>query len=256
MEQFQTYHRHPLVRLNCALRHREIRRLDAVIVPSLFCKRLAITWGVDPARITVIPNAIRAGPIPAGTKSEIRCRLGFPDDGSLLTAGRLAGYKGIRYLIRAVSRLNAIHLLVAGEGPMRQQLVELAEGLGVSQRVHFLGRVPRDRLPLVYRAADYTVVYSGGEGLSHTLLESLCLGTPVIASDIGGNPEIVCHGENGWLVPYPDEDSLLRIIQKAFSPGEQSRCSTNSNLGLERFSWEQMVRQTIQLIESFGPHRG
>ncbi len=251
VERFQGNWRHPLVRLTKALYHRELRRLERVIVPSQFCRRLAICWGVEPNRITVIPNAIRPGLIPQETRSELRRQLGFPEDRLLLTVARLAPCKGIHYLIRAVSRLSAVHLLVVGDGPIRLQLVELAHRLGVSDRVHFLGYMPRDRLPVVYGAADYTVVYSGGEGLSHTLLESLREGTPVIASDKGGNPEVVRHGENGWLAPYPDEEGLLRIIEKAFLPGEQSRCSANSSLGLERFSWEQMVRETVRLVESF-----
>ncbi len=251
IEQFQADCRHPLVRLTKAVYHREMRRLDQAIVPSRFCKRLAISWGVEPTRITVIPNAARAEPIPRGTRSELRRQLGLPDAGLLLTVARLAPYKGINYLIRAVARLNAVHLLIVGDGPMRRELVEMTHRLEVSERVHFLGYMPRARLPGVYRAADYTVVYSGGEGLSNTLLESLSVGTPVIASDRGGNPEVVFHGENGWLAPYPDEDGLLGVIQNAFLPGEQSRCSANSSVGLERFSWEEMVRQTIGLIESF-----
>ncbi len=251
MERFQGNWRHPLVRLTKAIYHRELRRLERVIVPSQFCRRLAICWGVEPTRITVIPNAIRPGLIPQETRSELRRQLGFPEDRLLLTVARLAPCKGIDYLIRAISRLTAIHLLVVGDGPLRLQLVELAHRLGVSDRVHFLGYMPRDRLPAVYRTADYTVVYSGGEGLSHVLLESLRVGTPVIASDRGGNPEVVRHGENGWLAQYSDEEGLLRIIEKAFLPGEQSRCSANSSLGLERFSWEQMVLETVRLVESF-----
>jgi glycosyltransferase involved in cell wall biosynthesis len=146
-------------------------------------------------------------------------------------------------------------LLVVGEGPIRRELAELTDRLGVAERVHFVGYMPRDRLPVVYQAADYTVVYSGGEGLSHTLLESLGAGTPVIASNKGGNPEIVREAENGWLAPYPDEEGLLGVIQRAFLPGEQARCAANSRLGLERFSWEQMVRQTVEVIESFDTNR-
>ncbi len=255
VERFQGNCRHPLVRLNKFLYHRETRHLDRIIVPCQFYKRLAISWGVDPAKIAVILNAVRAAPIPQETKSALRCKLGLPDAGLLLTVARLTPYKGINYLIRAVSRLNSIHLLIVGEGPMLRELVELTHSLGISERVHFLGCMPRDQLPGVYRAVDYTVVYAGGEGLSHALLESLSVGTPVIASDKGGNPEVVFHGENGWLAPYPDEDGLLGIIEKAFLPGEQSRCAANSSLGLERFSWEGMVRETVRLVESFQTDR-
>ena len=91
--------------------------------------------------------------------------------------------------------------------------------------------------------------------MSHTLLESLQAGTPVIASDAAGNPEVVRHGENGWLAPFPDEGRLLETIQKAYSPGEQARCSENTGLGLERFSWDEVVQETLRLIESFDAKR-
>jgi glycosyltransferase involved in cell wall biosynthesis len=255
VEQFQRNCPHPLVRLTKAVYHREVRRLDHVIVPCEFYRELAIAWGVKPSRITLIPNALRPTADPPETKPEARSRLGLPAAGLLLTVARLTPYKGIDYLIRAVSRLNGIHLLIVGDGPVRLRLVQLAHRLGVSDRVQFLGSMPRDQLPVVYRAADYTVVYAGGEGLSHTLLESLRVGTPVIASDKGGNPEIVRDGENGWLAPYADDEGLLRILERAFSPGEPSRCSANSSIGLERFSWGRMLRETVRLVESFSVNR-
>jgi len=252
VERFQASCRHPLARLNKALYHREARRLERIIVPCHFYERLIVSWGVDPAKITVIHNAIRPSPVPQETKSEVRRRLSLPDSRLLLTVSRLTPYKGVDYLIQAVARLEDTHLLIVGDGPMRGELARLASRLGVSERVHFLGRIVRDRLPAVYRAADYTVLYAGGEGLSHTLLESLRVGTPVIASDAGGNSEVVRHGENGWLAPFPDVNRLLETIQRAYLPGEQARCSANSSAGLEGFSWDEMVRETSRLIESFG----
>lgn len=248
---FQTGCRHPLVRLNKMLYHREIRRLDRIIVPCEFYKRLVLSWGADSAKVTVVYNAIAPLFVPQETRSDVRRELGLPEGRLLLTVTRLTPYKGVDHLIRAVSRVKDIHLLVVGIGPMGQKLVELTNRLGVSARVHFLGYIPRDRLPAVFRAADYTVVYAGGEGLSHVLLESLAVGTPVIASDAGGNSEVVCHGENGWLVPFPDEERLLEAIHKAFLAAEPARCSANSRVGLERFSWERMIEQTVLLIESF-----
>jgi glycosyltransferase involved in cell wall biosynthesis len=255
VEHFQISCRHPLARLNKALYHREARKLDQIIVPCRFYKRLIASWGVDPGKITVIHNAIRPAPVPQETKSDARRRLSLPDSRLLLTVTRLTPYKGVDYLIQAVTRLKDTHLLVVGDGPSGRELTKLAGRLGVSERVRFLGRIPRNQLPAFYRAADYTVLYAGGEGLSHTLLESLQVGTPVIASDAGGNSEVVRHGENGWLAPFPDVDRLLETIQKAYLPGEQARCSANTGVGLEEFSWDETIRETLRLIESFDTKR-
>ncbi len=255
VQEFQTACRHPLARLSKVLYHWEIRGLDRIIVPCQFSRRLVISWGVDPSKVVVIHNAIRPMSIPQETRSAVRRQLGLPDARLLLTVTRLTSFKGVGYLIRAVARVNDLHLVVAGDGPIRRELLHLTNRLGVSGRVHLLGYVPRDGLPALFRAADYTVVYSGGEGMSHTLLESLGAGTPVIASDVAGNPEVVSHGKNGWLVPFADVNKLVDAIHKAFLPAEQARCNANCSLGLERFSWEQMVEQTALLIESFSTGR-
>src|SRR5690606_26198685 len=101
-----------------------------------------------------------------------------------------------------------------------------------------------------FRAADYTLLYSGGEGLSHTLIESLALGTPVIASDAGGNPEVVQHGMNGLLVPYVDPAALVRTLHEAFEPGRRAALAANTSAGLERFDWAHLVEQTIDVLRA------
>ena len=143
-----------------------------------------------------------------------------------------------------------MRLVVAGEGPARAELEALTAELGLSDRVRFEGFVERDRLPLYFRAADYTLLYSGGEGLSHTLIESLALGTPVIASDAGGNPEVVQHGMNGLLVPYVDPAALVRTLHEAFEPGRRAALAANTSAGLERFDWAHLVEQTIDVLRA------
>ncbi len=137
-------------------------------------------------------------------------------------------WKGIDHLIRAIRAVPDVRLLIAGEGPDAARLRALVESEQVTDRITFLGRVARERLGLYFRAADYTVLYSGYEGLSHTLLESLLAGTPVIASDKGGNPEVVRHNENGLLVPYIDQEALTETIRTAFS-GDTTRAVGGAN---------------------------
>ena len=112
----------------------------------------------------------------------------------------------------------------------------------------FLGRVSREQMPLYMKAADYVALYSGYEGLSHTLLESLRVGTPVIASDKGGNPEVVQHGVNGLLVPYVDVEALAAALEQAFRPGLRDSLAANSAVGMERFDFAQMVEATAAAL--------
>jgi 2-deoxystreptamine N-acetyl-D-glucosaminyltransferase/2-deoxystreptamine glucosyltransferase len=106
-------------------------------------------------------------------------------------------------------------------------------------------------MPLYMKAADYVAVYSGYEGLSHTLLESLRVGTPVIASDKGGNPEVVRHGVNGLLVPYVNVDALVGVVEEAFRPGVRDNLAAGGGAGLERFDFRRMVDATAAALEDY-----
>ncbi len=238
------------VRLLQAQRAREVRRADRVIVPSRYLRDMVIGWGAPPERVHVIYNALPPDTESASlSQAEARAALGLGAEPLLLTVARLVPWKGIDHLIRALPAVPEARLLVAGDGPDEGRLRALAGSEGLAVRVTFLGRVPRERLALYFRAADYTVLYSGYEGLSHVALESLGAGTPVIASDKGGNPELVTHGVNGLLVPYPDTRALAETLRVAFSGETRARLAAHTGDGLERFAWEALVAQTVAVLE-------
>ena len=234
-------------------RAREVRCADAVIVPSEYLRRMVVGWGAPPEWVHVIYNAL-APDAAASTRSqdEARAALGLPPGPLLLTVARLTAWKGVDALLRALARVPDVRLLIAGDGPEEARLCALASTLGLGERARFLGRVDRAALADYFRAADYTALYSGYEGLPHVLLESLLSGTPVIASDKGGNPEIVRHDENGLLVPYGDEDALTAALEAAFSGETRARLAAGTGAGLERFGWAAMVERTAALLEGIG----
>lgn len=250
IDSFQTGRYGWRVRLIQAQRAREVRRVDRIIVPSRYLRDMVIGWGAPPERVQVIPNALaphaQASPI---TQADAREALGLGAEPLLLTVARLVRWKGIDHLIGALPHVPDARLLVAGDGPDEARLRGLAAKAHVAERVTFLGRVPRERMALYFRAADYTVLYSGYEGLSHVLLESLLAGTPVIASDKGGNPEIVTHDTNGMLVPYVDHAALVETLRVALSGDTRERLAAHTSEGLERFQWSSLVAQTVALLE-------
>ncbi|MBL8133974.1 MAG: glycosyltransferase family 4 protein [Anaerolineae bacterium] len=235
-----------------AARAREASALDGVIVPSEYLKRMVVGWGVDPAKIQVIYNALppedrRA---PSHTQRDARAAFDLPQNAPIfLTVGRLVAWKGVDHLIAALRRVKDAHLVVAGEGPLLESLKAAAADL--AERVYFLGRVSRERMPLLMRAADYLVLYSGYEGLSHTLLESLAVGTPVIASDKGGNPEVVQHGVNGLLAPYVDIEALAAALTEALQPGKRAALAANAPVGMERFDFTRMIAATDGALRAY-----
>ncbi len=232
-------------------RARQVRAMDGVIVPSEYLRRMVIGWGVAPEKVKVIYNALPPElERPTQTQTEARTELNLPQDAPLLlTVARLTAWKGVDHLITALKQVKDVHLLVAGDGPERPRLEQLAASL--QGRVHFLGRVPHERILLYMRAADYVALYSGYEGLSHTLLESLYVGTPVIASDKGGNPEVVQHEVNGLLVPYVDVAALTTTLQGAFSGDTRQKLAANTHHGMERFYFERMIEATAMHLASF-----
>lgn len=230
---------------------REVRSMDRVIVPSRYLRDMVLGWGVQPRRVELIYNALDAdAPVCTLSQADARQALELSAGPLLLTVARLTAWKGVAHLIHAVAQVPEVRLVVAGDGPDEMALRAQAESEGVADRVIFLGLVPRDRLAIYFRAADYTVLYSGYEGLSHTLLESLRSRTPVIASDKGGNPEVVYHDRNGLLVPYVDTGALVETIRAAFSGDVRARLAAGTATGLERFRWETLVDQTARVLES------
>ncbi len=251
IDDFQTRPYSGVVAAQKAARARQVQAMDAVIVPSQYLKHMVMGWGMDESKIHVIYNALPPAPTNTLSQHDARAQLGLDESPLLLTAARLTHWKGINHLISALKQVPDIRLLVAGDGELQNDLTHQAESLGLSQRVTFLGKVSREKMPLYMKAADYLALYSGYEGLSHTLLESLRAGTPVIASDKGGNPEVVQHGVNGLLVPYVDVDALASTLQEAFQPGMREKLAANSAIGMERFDFSNMVQQTSDILRSY-----
>jgi glycosyltransferase involved in cell wall biosynthesis len=250
IDAFQTQTLSPRVAADRARRAREARALDGVIVPSEYLKRMVVGWGVNPARVQVIYNALPpAHQALELSQAEAHARLSLPAAPTVLTVGRLLPWKGVDHLIAALRRVPEVRLIVAGDGDILHALKAQAADLG--DRVVFLGNVSREQMPLYMKAADYVALYSGYEGLSHTLLESLRVGTPVIASDKGGNPEVVRHGVNGLLVPYVDVDALAAALVDAFRPGTRDALAANSAVGMERFDFRRMVDATAAALEAY-----
>jgi glycosyltransferase involved in cell wall biosynthesis len=231
---------------------REASRYDAVIVPSQYLERMVVGWGVPAERVRVIYNALSPElRTPALPRDAARAELGLPDGPLVLTVGRVLPWKGVDHLISALDAAPDVRLVVAGDGPALAAARAQAARARAGDRVLFLGRVARDRIALYMRAADYVALYSGYEGLSHTLLESLRVGTPVIASDKGGNPEVVRHGVNGLLVPYVNVEALAAALREAFAPGLRERLAAQHGAGGERFTYSTLLAQTNATLREY-----
>lgn len=232
-------------------RAREARCADLVIVPSAYLREIVLGWGVEPDRIQVIPSAVR--PDPAARPLDrrgARRQLGWSEDTRyLVVAARLTPWKGTELVIEAAAGLENVRVAVIGDGPCRPALERAAEAHG--GRVELLGAMPRHELALRLAAADYLVVYSAYEGLSHTILEAHQVGTPVIASRRGGNPEAVRHEVDGLLVAHPDREALAASLSYALRDDVRRRLAAGAAVAADRDErWSQAVAATTSALET------
>jgi glycosyltransferase involved in cell wall biosynthesis len=187
-----------------------VRRARHVFFPSSYLRDVALGWGLDPARVSVLPNpAPEVADLPP--RAALRAELGL-DGWSLAFAGRLTAAKALDVGLTAVARTPGVTLVVVGDGADRSALERLAAQLGLDGRVRFLGARPRADVLRLFRAADAVLLSSAWENFPHAVVEALAVGTPVIATAVGGVPEVVSDGANGLLVPPGDADALAGAI--------------------------------------------
>jgi glycosyltransferase involved in cell wall biosynthesis len=215
------------VRLYEAVHRRIMRRADLVIAVSQALANRCERVGVKRERLRIIPNAVETDGLVGAGVADLRAELGLPAGCPLvLSVGRLSAEKGHRHLVeaarRVVQELRDAHFVVLGDGRERRRLGEQARRLGLNGRFLFPGF--RDDARQVMAQADVLALPSLTEGLPNVLLEAFAAGVPVVATAVGGVPELVRDGENGWLVPRGDSAGLASALIAALSdPGESAR---------------------------------
>lgn len=177
--------------------------------------------------------------------------LGMTGRPLLGTVGRLVEGKGISVLVEALGLIRreapGAALVVVGDGPRREALQRTARQLGLADRVCFLGK--RDDVERIYPLCDVYVQPSHAEGISLTILEACATGLPVVATDVGGNPEVIDEGRTGVLVPAADPAALGRAVLRLW--GDPARARQIGRAARRRvrndFSVERMVGQYMDL---------
>ena len=236
------------VRLLRVTRTAALRRARRVVVPSTYLHDVALSWGLVPERVVVVPNPAPAlGALPS--REEARATLGVTGP-TLGTAGRLTAQKALGDALAAVARVDGVSLVVLGDGPERVELERRTAELGISGRVRFLGAGTRDDVLRLFRAVDAALVTSAWENLPHTVLESLAVGTPVIATAVGGVPEVVRDGENGLLVPAGDVEAIAAAIERLLRDDSlRARLASAAAPSVEELAEPRILRRIVAEIE-------
>ncbi|HLE15724.1 MAG TPA: glycosyltransferase [Anaerolineales bacterium] len=234
------------------------RACDLVIAPSPGIKEVLRKFGVD-GNVEIVPNGVDLAPFQMQVEPIQRAELGFQGDQVILTyMGRLGPEKNLPFLLRAFKGValtyDHVGLLIVGDGPERENLVEQARLLGIANRVHFTGMIPYSQLPRYLAAADAFVTASVTEVHPLSVIESMAAGLPVLGIQSPGVGDIVEHGVTGLIAPDQDlavfTAGMVRLVtdpQLRNRMSEQARAAA-TNYAIERTT-QLILEKYQQLIE-------
>lgn len=222
-------------------------RADGVISVCEALRTRLSEIGVSGDKVRVMRNGVDLElfrPLP--DRVGLRKRLGL-NQFILLSVGHLIRRKGHDLVIRALVDLPEARLLIAGGGPEQAALQGLSKRLQVADRVQFLGVVPHGELVDYYNAADVLVLASSREGWANVLLESMACGTPVVASNVWGTPEVVAAPEAGLLMQERNPRALARAVQTLRDRLPDRR---DTRAYACQFGWDPTTASQVELFRS------
>jgi glycosyltransferase involved in cell wall biosynthesis len=232
--------------------------VDCVIAVSANVRDFCISHiGLPAEKLVVIYNGVALPTDPLPSRREARTGLGLPHDGPVIGAvTRLDPVKGVDSLIRALAKVSGGILVIIGDGPERATLEALANDLGVAGRIRWVGH--RRDVPCLLPALDVLVQPSLHEGLPNAILEAMAARLPVVATAVGGTPEVVVDGVTGMLVPPRDPQALAAAVTALLrDPDLRRKMGRAGREQVERrFSIEETVRRTEELYATLLQDKG
>ena len=245
---------------------------DINLIPSFYLPRKMIRWageqafamvsvcealktemvniGMAPHKISALRNGVDLSLFHPVDRPATRERLGIAGF-TALSVGYLDPRKGHAHTISALRLMPDVNLLIAGSGPDEQKLKALAAEEGVSERVKFLGALPQAVLRDYYGSCDALVLASSREGWANVLLESMACGTPVVASNVWGTPEVVRCEAAGVLMPSLSPLGVKQGLE-ALRKNDPDHLATRAYA--EGFSWADTTQRKIEILRQASQH--
>ncbi|NML14407.1 glycosyltransferase family 4 protein [Azohydromonas caseinilytica] len=206
-------------------------------------------WGVDEERLHVMRNGVDLQRFSPHPRDAARHALELDGAPLLLSVGNLVPLKGHDLTMRALQLLLPEHpgarLVIVGEGPELERLQALARELGLADKVRFAGRLDNASLAAWFSAADMLVLASSREGWANVLLEAMACGTPVVATAVGGSPEVVADAAAGVLVRERSAEGIAQAVRELI---HHPRPRAEVRHYAEGFSWEATTQAQLDLF--------
>ena len=252
-----------LVSFNWFLRFFEegmLHRARKIIAVSHFTKwELTNYYKIPESKIRVIHNGVDVNKFkPAADKRKVKAELGFnPDDLAIVSVGRLYARKGLFTLIESmpavVKRFPNAKFIISGKGQSDEmhKLIAYAEKLGVKDNIVFTGYYPDKKLPKLYQAADVFAFSTFYEHHPFAVLEALATGLPVVTTTVGGIPETIESGKNGFLVePFNPRQFSEKILYLLEHPAEAAEMGAQARKTIvENFDWRIVVKEAMKVYD-------
>jgi glycosyltransferase involved in cell wall biosynthesis len=234
---------------------------DTVVLNSASVREFAVSQeGARPDQIRVIHNGVPLEDRPVSfDPSSLRAELRLPSQVTLIgSVGRLDNQKGFDVLLEALalSGREDIHLLLVGSGREEASLRRQAARLNLYDRVHFAGY--RRDVPKLLQLLQVYVQPSRFEGMPNALLEAMAAGTPVVATEVDGNRELIEDGVHGWLVPPGNPRALARAVEAALKdpPEARRRAAAAKERVAEKFRVESMIKAWEEILRGGAQENG
>ena len=225
---------------------RAAREAVASITVSNGLKTRMVQLGAAAEKIYVFRNGVDLTLFQPIDRDSARAALGWQTK-VLLCVGNLLELKGHHLVIDAMRNLPEYRLVIIGSGEAQENLRRRCQTAAVADRVDFVSRVPQDKLKTYYGAADALILASSREGWANVLLESMACGTPVIATTVGGNPEVVSCPDAGILLPERSAQSIAEGVHKLFTCyPDRSRTRRYA----EKFDWYEISELQMNLFRT------
>ncbi len=213
-----------------------LSKSNLIITPSIYLAKIVKNWAPK-NQIKVIYNAFHPN-------DEIYAQE-YPDKkNTIVMVGRLVPWKGIEQSISALLELPHLSLMIIGDGPSKKELENHTAKLKLNNRVKFVGQKSRQEVYSLMKEAFCLLINSNYEGLPHVALEAFQVNLPVIATSVGGNPEVIIDGVTGLLIPASDKNSLVTALRRLREIDTNIVCQNAQKTLFENFSYQKMIQET------------
>jgi len=236
-----------------------INNTHHITVNSTFTKNLLLTIisKNNKKKIKTIPMGIDQNRFFPAKHNEMREK--YHEENLLVYVGRLIDWKGVKYLIHGLKKVIKVYpstkLIIIGRGPEKSELEKIVNKLGLIENIDFIGEIKNTDTPMYYCIADIFVIPSimvngHTEGLGVVTIEAMACGTAVVGSDIGGIPDVIKDGHNGFLFPQKSPDMIAKSIIKMLSNEKIKNKFINNGLKTvqEKFSWNVVSEKFCSLF--------